>query len=124
MTLFVSYYFTPIDYCLDKLKKKYGYENEDQKHSVDADTRTLLQGVSCFGFIKKFFISPMKLITQNQFLFAMTFFKNYWFAETDFHEWDVNYLENKIRGAFEGWFGSRNISGNMSGDKALANLQC
>uniref|UniRef100_A0A8W8MFL9 Uncharacterized protein n=1 Tax=Magallana gigas TaxID=29159 RepID=A0A8W8MFL9_MAGGI len=45
MTLFVSYYFTPIDYCLDKLKKKYGYENEDQKHSVDADTRTLLQGV-------------------------------------------------------------------------------
>lgn len=86
MTLFVSYYFTPIDYCLDKLKKKYGYKNEDQKHSVDADTRTLLQGVSCFGFIKKFFISPMKLITQNQFLFAMTFFKKNWFAETDFHE--------------------------------------
>lgn len=56
MTLFVSYYFTPIDYCLDKLKKKYGYENEDQKHSVDADTRTLLQGVSCFGFIKKFYL--------------------------------------------------------------------
>lgn len=57
MTLFVSYYFTPIDYCLDKLKKKYGYENEDQKHSVDADTRTLLQGVSCFGFIKKFYLA-------------------------------------------------------------------
>lgn len=45
ITLFASYYFTPIDYSLGKLKKKYGYENEDEKHSVDEDTRTLLQEV-------------------------------------------------------------------------------
>lgn len=45
LTIFASYYFTPIDYSLNKLKKKYGYESEDEQHSVDADTRTLLQEV-------------------------------------------------------------------------------
>lgn len=47
----------PIDYSLNKLKKKYGYESEDEQHSVDADTRTLLQEVNCLGFAKKFYLT-------------------------------------------------------------------
>lgn len=60
--------------------------------------------------------------TVNQLLFTMTSFRILpgviWFAVTNFHDQDVDYLEKNIPETFKDWLAPRNICNN----EALANV--